>query len=110
MKVAYIFATSNAHYALSNMIVPQLEDDYHGFDVAGMFFFMDNTFLLVKGNDLGERLSKIAENKQMLLMACDKCVVDRRIADDLVENATFGCFPDLHEALQDIGLDQVITL
>ncbi len=110
MKVAYIFSTPNAHFILSNMIVPQLEKGKHGFDVAGMFFFVDNTFLLVKENDVGERLSKIAGEKGMLLMACNKCVYDRKIADDLVENATIGCFPELHEALKGAGLDQVITL
>jgi hypothetical protein len=40
MKVAYIFSTTNAHYILSNMIIPQLEGGQHGFDVAGMFFFV----------------------------------------------------------------------
>ncbi len=110
MKVAYIFSTTNAHYILSNMIVPQLETDRHGFEVEGMFFFVDNTFLLVKGNDVAERLSKIAKSKGMLLMACDKCAFDRKIADDLVEGAALGCFPDLHKALGSAGIDQVITL
>jgi hypothetical protein len=110
MKVAYIFSTPNAHYILSNMIVPQLEAGKHGFDILGMFFFVDNTFLLVKGNDIGDRLEKIVEETGMMLMACDKCAFDRRIADDLVENAKLGCFPDLHEALKSTQLDQVITL
>lgn len=110
MKVAYIFSTTNAHYILSNMIIPQLEGGQHGFDVAGMFFFVDNTFLLVKGNDIGDRLSKIAKEKGMLLMACDRCAFDRKIIDDLVDNAMLGCFPDLHEALKGAELDQVITL
>lgn len=110
MKVAYIFSTSNAHYILSNMIVPQLEADRHGFEVAGMFFFVDNTFFLLKGNDIGERLSEIAKRKGMLLMACDKCAEDRGIEDDLVEGAAIGCFPDLHKALGGAGIDQVITL
>ena len=61
MKVAYIFSTNLAHFILSNMIVPQLEKGIHGVDVAGMFFFVDNTFLLVRGNDVGERLSNIAK-------------------------------------------------
>jgi len=40
MKVAYIF-TSQGHtvsYKLGQMILPQLETDGHGVDVAGMFF------------------------------------------------------------------------
>ncbi|MBU1055603.1 MAG: sulfur reduction protein DsrE [Proteobacteria bacterium] len=110
MKVAYIFSSSNSHYILSNMIVPQLESGKHGFEVCGMFFFLDNTFILVKDNDVGERLSKIASEKGMLLMGCDKCVIDRRIQDSLVESATIGCFPDLHKALAGSGVEQVITL
>ena len=78
--------------------------------LAGMFFFVDNTFLLVKGNDVGERLSKIAKDNGMLLMACDKCAFDRKIYDQLVEGAVVGWFPDLHKALGGAGIDQVITL
>ena len=110
MKVAYIFSTNNAHYILSKMIVPQLESGHHGFEVAGMFFFVDNTFMLVKGNDVGERLSKIAAEKGMLLMGCNQCMIDRRIVNNLVEGAVMGCFPDLHQALAGAGIDQVITL
>jgi hypothetical protein len=51
MKVAYIFATSMvATYKLATMILPQLEDGSHGADVAGMFFFDDNLFLLRVGD------------------------------------------------------------
>ncbi len=110
MKVAYIFSTNLAHYILSNMIIPQLEKGDHVADVVGMFFFVDNAFLLVKGNDVGERLSKIALDKGMLLMSCDRCAIERKIDGDLVEGALIGCFPDLYKALGDIGIDQVITL
>ena len=110
MKVAYIFSTNLAHYILSNMIIPQLEKGEHVAEVVGMFFFVDNTFLLVKGNDVGERLSKIALDKGMLLMACDRCAIERKIDGDLVEGGLIGCFPDLYKAIGDIGIDQVITL
>lgn len=110
MKVAYIFTTNTVHKILSTMIVPQLEDGRHGVEVVGMFFFMDNTFLLVKGNDVGERLRNISEKNGMLLMACDQCAYEREIANNLVEGARIGCFPDLYSALSGAGLDQVITL
>jgi hypothetical protein len=92
------------------MIVPQLEQGKHGADVVGMFFFLDNTFLLVRGNDVGERLSNIAKDKGMLLMACDRCAIERKVADDLVDGAVMGCFPDLYKALGEVGIDQAITL
>ena len=110
MKVAYIFSTNLAHYILSNMIIPQLEKNEHVAEVIGMFCFVDNTFFLVKGNDIGERLSKIALDRGMLLMACDRCAIERKIDSDLVEGALIGCFPDLYKALGDISIDQVITL
>ncbi len=110
MKVAYIFSTQNSHYILQNMIVPQLEENMHGFDVAGMFFFVDNTFLLVKGNELGERISYLSEQKGFLLMACNKCAHDRCITNNLVKKAILGCFPELHSALDGKDIDQVITL
>lgn len=110
MKVAYIFSTNLAHFILNNMIIPQLEKRTHGADVAGMFFFGDDTFLLVRGNDVGERLSALAKEKGMLLMACDRCAIERRIDGDLVEGAVVGCFPDLYKALGEAGIDQAITL
>ena len=60
--------------------------------------------------DIGERLGALARKTGMLVMACDKCAYDRKIAESLVPEAALGCFPDLHAALQGAGLDQVITL
>lgn len=110
MKVAYVFTTDRAHKILSKMIVPQLEQGGHVADVAGMFFFEDNAFLLQKGNEIGERLKMLSNDNGMLLMACDICAIERNIHKDLVEGARIGCFPDLYEALSGAGLDQVITL
>jgi DsrE/DsrF-like family len=110
MKVAYIFTTSRVHEILSNMIVPQMEKGNHGVDVVGMFLFGDNTFLLQKGNYIGERLEKLKKKNGMLLMACDKCAIERKIQDNLVDGARIGCFPDLYNALTGNMPDQVITL
>ncbi len=109
MKVAYILSSSNVHYILKNMIIPQLERGTHGFTVLGMFFLLDNTFLLQEGNVLGERLAKIAKKNGMLLVGCDQCVDDRGLKS-LVEGASVGCFPDLNDALTGSGVEQVITL
>ncbi|WP_199221554.1 DsrE-related protein [Desulfonatronum sp. SC1] len=92
------------------MILPQLKQGGHGLTVVGMFFFVDNTFMLVKGNDIGERLTKISQETGILIMACDKWAFVRKINDDLVAAARLGCFPDLHAALKDVALSQVITL
>ena len=112
MKVAYIFSTQghSVSYKLSQMILPQLESDAHGVEVVGMFFFEDNNYVLVKDNPIGERLAKVAKEKSMLLMGCDKCCYEREIDDMLVEGATIGCFPDLYGALSGNMPDQVITL
>jgi hypothetical protein len=112
MKVAYIFATQrhNVSYVLAKMILPQLEENRHGVDVVGMFFFEDNNFVLVDGNPIGARLLKVAQEKNILLMGCDQCCYEREIADRLFKGVPIGCFPDLYKALSGNPPDQVITL
>ena len=109
MKVAYIFSTTNSHYILKNMIVPQLENGTHGFEVLGMFFFLDNTYMLQKGDWVGEHLSAVAKKTGMILAGCDKCVYEREIKE-LVDGAMVGCFPDLNKAFTGSGVEQIITL
>ena len=125
MKIAYIFKTSMAStFQLATMILPQMEKNSHVVDVAGMFFFDDNLFCLKKGDPIGERLAKIANEKKMLLMVCDACAVRRGFADGtleqcgsgdvkakgLVDGIVAGCFPQLYTALGSNPPDQVITL
>ena len=112
MKVAYIFTTQghSVSYKLGQMILPQLEADAHGVEVVGMFFFEDNNYVLVKDDPIGERLAKIAKEKGMLLMGCDKCCIERQINGKLVNGAVIGCFPDLYGALASNMPDQVISL
>ncbi len=134
MKVAYIFATPRAaSYKLGQMILPQLEAGTHGVEVVGMFFFDDNTFVLREGDPIGERLSRFAKDKGMLLMMCDMCALERNLADgeprwcdpstgagrtepgdchvtDTVAGVQVGCFPDLYAALGGNPPDHVITL
>lgn len=112
MKVAYIFATQrhNISYVLARMILPQLEEKRHGVEVVGMFFFEDNNYVLVEGDVIGERLRKVAEEQNILLMGCDQCCYEREIADRLMTGVPIGCFPDLYGALAGNMPDQVITL
>jgi len=124
MTVAYVFSTSGhtADYKLGEMILPQLEAGRHGVDVAGMFFFDDNTYVLRQGDPLGERLAAVAQKKEILLMMCDRCALSRGLAEGSVEpdgecrpagtvdGVRVGCFPDLYAALSDSPPDQVITL
>jgi sulfur relay (sulfurtransferase) complex TusBCD TusD component (DsrE family) len=129
MKVAYVFSTSGhtASYKLGKMILPQLEGttgypNGHGAEVVGMFFFDDNNFVLRRGDPLGERLSKVAQEQNILLMMCDQCALERGLAEgnpgspggvkpkDTVAGVEVGCFPDLYEALSGNPPDQVITI
>ncbi|WP_435186522.1 SaoD/DsrE family protein [Halobellus sp. EA9] len=122
-----MFATAGQtiDYVLGGMILPQLEAGTHGVDVAGMFFFHDNTYALREGDPIGERLDDLADEREMLLMLCDQCARKRGLAEfdhtdeagrdhftptNTIENATVGCFPDLYAALGEVGVDQVITL
>jgi hypothetical protein len=125
MKVAYILATHLASTTkLATMILPQLEQGNHGADVAGIFFFDDNLFCLRAGDPVGERLSRIAKEKKILLMGCDQCAVRRNLATGtleqcgsgqvqphgLAEGVLVGCFPQLYAALAGGPPDYVITL
>jgi sulfur relay (sulfurtransferase) complex TusBCD TusD component (DsrE family) len=121
MRVAYVFSTSGhtASYKLGKMILPQLEEDNHGVDVVGMFFFDDNCYVLREGDPLGERLSKVAQEQGMLLMMCDQCALERKLAEGeigdcepsgTVAGVSVGCFPDLYGALASAPPDHVITL
>lgn len=123
MKVAYVFSTSGhtATYKLGQMILPQLEQNAHGAQVVGMMFFDDNTFLLRRGDPMGERLAKVAKEQGILLMMCDSCAVERGLAEGgtwpqkarpkhTVEGVQVGCFPDLYAALAASPPDYVITL
>ena len=121
MRVAYVFATSGhtASYKLGKMILPQLEKGSHGVEVAGMFFFDDNNYVLRQGDPIGERLAKVAAEQGILLMMCDQCAIERGLAEGepmnarptgTVEGVTVGCFPDLYGALGGNPPDQVITL
>ena len=121
MKIAYVFATSGhtASYKLGKMILPQLEEGRHGVEVVGMFFFDDNNYILRQGDPIGERLSKVAQEKGMLLMMCDQCALERGLASGepgqcqpsgTVTGVQVGCFPDLYAALASNPPDQVITL
>ena len=125
MKIAYIFRHNMAStFQLSTMILPQLENKSHGVNVVGMMFFDDNLYVLAKGNEVGERLSKVAKEQNILLMICDQCAIRRGFGDGnfeqcgtgevkakgTVNGVTAGCFPQLYEALSFNPPDQVITL
>ncbi|MEG0371369.1 MAG: DsrE-related protein SaoD [Clostridium sp.] len=110
MKVAYVISSANCRAILKDMIVPQLEEGIHGAEVAGMFFVFDNTYMLTGNDEIGQRLQKISEKTGMILLACDKCAIERQIDDKLVNAAAIGCFPVLYAALESAKIDQVITL
>ncbi|MGH9038773.1 MAG: SaoD/DsrE family protein [Acidimicrobiia bacterium] len=121
MKVAYVFTNSGhtVDYKLGKMILPQLEENRHGVEVVGMFFFDDNNYVLRAGDPIGERLAKVAADSGMLLMMCDQCALSRGLAEgepgdckpvNVVAGVQVGCFPDLYAALSGNPPDQVISL
>ena len=111
MKVAYVFSSNRSYRILSTMILPQVEEGRHGAEVAGMFFFEDNAFMLVKGDAVAERLKKLMDQKKIqLLMACDQSVYEREIDKSLIEGAQIGCFPEFYKELEKSGVHQIITM
>lgn len=86
-----------------------------------MMFFDDNTYLLRKGDPMGERLARVAKERGILLMMCDSCALERGLAQGsrwpekaapvgTVEGVQVGCFPDLFAALAGNPPDHIITL
>jgi sulfur relay (sulfurtransferase) complex TusBCD TusD component (DsrE family) len=125
MKVAYIFRNDmSATFQLATMILPQLEQDNHGVEVVGMMFFDDNVYSLSAENEIGKRLSVVANRKNILLMICDQCALRRGMASgdfsqcgsgeveakNTVDGVIAGCFPQLYGALGGNMPDQIITL
>ena len=125
MKVAYVFRNDmSATFQLASMILPQLEQGTHGVEVVGMMFFDENVYALSVDNEVGKRLSKIAEQQNILLMICDQCALRRGLAEgdfsqcgsgevkakNTVNGVVAGCFPQLYSALSDNMPDQIITL
>ena len=125
MKVAYIFRNDmSATFQLATMILPQLEQDNHGVVVVGMMFFDDNVYSLSAENEIGKRLSAVANRKNILLMICDQCALRRGMASgdfsqcgsgevkakNTVDGVIAGCFPQLYGALGGNMPDQIITL
>ncbi len=125
MKVAYVFATNmSSTFKLGKMILPQLEQGIHGAQVVGMMFFDDNLYVLRQGEPIGERLAKVAKEQNILLMVCDRCAMERGLAEGdfsqcgmgqvkargLVDGVLAGCFPQLYQALSGNPPDYVITL
>jgi hypothetical protein len=121
MKVAYVFSTSGhtATYKLGKMILPHLERGDHGAEVVGMMSFDDNNYALRKGDLVGKRLAKVAEEQGILLMMCDQCALERGLAEGvqgdcrpvgMVDGVVVGRFPDLYGALAGNPTDHIITL
>lgn len=110
MKVAYAISSHNCRTILKDMIIPQMEEGIHGAEVMGMFFVFDNTYLLEKGSDIGEKLRVLHEKTGLVLLACDKCAIERNIEDNLVDGAAIGCFPILYATLESVGVQNIITL
>lgn len=109
MKVAYVISSDNSRKILRDMVIPQMEAGEHVAEVVGMFFVFDNTFMLLKNTDLGQRLQDLHEKTGMIILGCDQCVYEREIEDKLIPGAAIGCFPMLYGALANVDLDQVIT-
>ena len=82
--------------------------------VAGFNIFSMNRILLdeaqVMGTEIAKRLAALSEKTGMLLMACDRCCIQREIDDKLIAPAGIGCFPNVYTALAGANIDQVITL
>ena len=116
-----LFSTSGhtASYELGKMIRPQLEQGTHGVEVVGILFFDDNTYVSRAGRPDRRACQAVAAERDMLLMLCDQCALERGLAagelgaaapTGTVEGVRVGGLPDLYAALAGNPPDHVITL
>jgi hypothetical protein len=110
MKVAYVFQSSRASMILEKMIIPQVSNETHGAEIAGMFFFDDNVYLFLPENPVGEKLTMLSSKYGFFLVCCDFCCEQRGISGRLYPGVEEGCFPDLYRLAEKYGAQQVITL
>ena len=108
----------------SKSATPPFERHAVKFNLGSWFFFDDYLYPFRKGDPIGERLARIAAEKNILLMMCDQCAIKRNLAvgelhqcgtgevtpKDVVEGVHVGCFPQLYSALAPANPDHVITL
>jgi intracellular sulfur oxidation DsrE/DsrF family protein len=109
MKVAYMFESGVSHNILNTMILPQLEESKHHAEVVGMYFFGDATYMLTKGNPIGERIQKLRAKNPFVMVVCDQSVLHREIDKNLMDGVTVGCFPDFFKAIEAAGVQHIIN-
>jgi intracellular sulfur oxidation DsrE/DsrF family protein len=109
MKLAYMFESGVCHNILSTMIVPQMEEHKHHAEVVGMYFFGDATYILTKGNKLGERIQKLRTKHPFVLVVCEQSVLHREIDKNLMDGVTVGCFPEFFKAIEATGVQHIIN-
>jgi hypothetical protein len=110
MRVIYVFESPNASVILEKMIIPQISQEKHGAEVAGMFFLADNVYFFLPEHPIGESLSILASKYGFFLMCCDFCCEQRRISGLLYPGTREGCFPDLYKIAKERNAEQIITL
>lgn len=110
MKVLYFFQSPNASTILSKMIIPQLDQDRHGAEVAGMFFFADTVFFFLPENPIGKELIRLSEKLGFFIICCDYCCEQRDISGRLYPKVEEGCFPDVYRRAGEHGVEMVISL
>ena len=114
MKAAHVLATDMAStFKRAATILPQPEDGPHGASAAGMFFLDDTLFRRRQVDPVGERVARVARDRNILLVIRDPCAVQRTVAEgpleqrgkgDVTPKGTVagvraGCFPRPFAAL-----------
>jgi hypothetical protein len=68
-----------ASYKLGKMFLPQLEQGTHGVEAVGMLFFDDTLTCRAPGTQSAS-VYAVAAERDMLLMLCDQCALERGLA------------------------------
>ena len=91
MKAAHVPATDMAStFKRAATILPQPEDGSHGARAAGMFFPDDTLFRMRQVDPVGERVARVARDRNILLVIRDQCAVRRTVAEGTLEQRARG--------------------
>lgn len=120
MKTAYIFVspTAGLHF-LKHSILPELESGTHNFNVVAMCFFGKNAMAVSLDNELGQRLARLAKERDIILMTGENVQKSAQklfrqptdcVVTTISDGQEIGCFPDFYSAVGDHKPDRFISL